>query len=212
MPRRDQLRLMSNHLLYSYRRCPYAMRARMALISAQIQCDVHDVDLKSKPAHMLEISPKGTVPALLTKEGRVIEESLDIVYWALSQDDPENLLQKGAEDLISENDGPFKSALDRYKYPNRFPDEDCSDARDNAEDFLRKLNNILKDQTYLMASSISVADICIFPFIRQCANVNREWFDGLPYKNLQKWLQFNVESELFKQTFKKQKENQYILI
>lgn len=203
---------MANHLLYSYRRCPYAMRARMALVSAKIQCEVHEIDFKNKPAHMIEISPKGTVPVLQTAQGRVIEESLDIVYWALNQNDSENLLQEGARDLIAENDGAFKSALDRYKYPNRFPEEDCSNARDKAESFLRELNDILQNQSCLLGHRLRAADICIFPFIRQCANVDSEWFDALPYKSLHHWLEQQITSDLFLHVFQKQKENPYLLI
>lgn len=200
------------NILYNYRRCPYAMRARMALVSAGVQCEVHDIDFRNKPAHMLEISPKGTVPVLQLKEGTVIDESLEIVYWALSQNDPQSLLQEGSKDLIAENDGTFKSALDRYKYPDRFPDEDCANARDQAEVFLQKLNDILSDQKQLLSNEISVADICIFSFIRQCANVDREWFDSLRYKPLKNWLQGHIESDLFHNIFQKRDHTPYLLL
>lgn len=188
------------------------MRARMALLSARIQCEVHDVDFKNKPAHLLDISPKATVPVLQAIDGTVIDESLDIVYWALHQNDAQNLLQTTTADLIAENDGSFKAALDLYKYPNRFPNEDCSNARDNAQAFLKKLNGILENHKQLSGDDISIADICIFPFIRQCANVDREWFNALPYQNLQNWLQSHIESDLFQTIFKKRGENPYLLL
>jgi glutathione S-transferase len=188
------------------------MRARMALVVANIQCEVYDIDFKNKPDHMLEISPKGTVPVLQTIKGIVIDESLDIVFWALNQSDPEGYLHDSADSLISENDGSFKKALDRYKYPNRFPDEDCSNARHQAQDYLDKLDDILKTNNNLLGDQKSLADICIFPFIRQCANVDRKWFDSLPYLNLQNWLQRHVESQLFQHVFQKQADNPYMLL
>jgi glutathione S-transferase len=204
--------MTTNHLLYSYRRCPYAMRARMALISANIQCDVIEIDFKDKPQAMLDISPKGTIPVLQTTEGDVIDESLDIMHWALNQNDPNGLLQEGANELIAQSDGPFKAALDRYKYPNRFPDEDCTDARDNALEFIKSLDDRLNNTPQLLGDKISVADLAIFPFIRQFANVDKTWFDKLPYTPLHNWLQANIDSDLFQKIFKKQGENPYLLI
>lgn len=148
------------HFLYSYRRCPYAMRARMGLVMANISFEIEEVDFKNKPSRMLELSPKGTVPVLITNVGRVIDESLDIVKWACDDDID--------HDLIAENDGKFKSALDRYKYQSRYPDGEGESARNEALSFLKKLNQTAstEDQT--------VTDICIFPFVRQFANVDRE--------------------------------------
>jgi glutathione S-transferase len=203
---------MKHHLIYSYRRCPYAMRARMALVQAQIQCEVYEIDFKDKPAHMLEISPKGTVPVLSIVEGQVIDESLDIMYWALKQNDPDCWLDCDVSNLIAENDGVFKRALDRYKYPNRFPDEDCSKAREQGGAFLLKLNERLQNHKQLMAEKITIADIAIFPFVRQFANIDRAWFDALDIKPLQQWLATHLESELFKQIFQKRKETPYLLL
>ena len=202
-------------LLYSFRRCPYAMRARMALVSAGVQCDVIEVDFKDKPDHLLEISPKGTVPVLQTIDGQVIEESLDVMRWALSNSDPEGWLDcdlDDAFDLINYNDGDFKKALDRYKYPNRYPDEDCSGARNMGEVFLTQLNERLNAHNYLMGDNLTITDVAIFPFIRQFANTDREWFDALDLKPLQGWLQQRLESELFQKIVKKQKEDRYLLI
>jgi glutathione S-transferase len=181
--------LERKHILYSFRRCPYAMRARMGLVRAEIVFDIVEVDLKNKPAAMLKISPKGTVPVLHANDDTVIDESLDIARWACGNNFDET--------LVAENDGDFKRALDRYKYPSRYPDEDCSDARDRGEEFLKKLDRIVDSHTQ------SLTDICIFPFVRQFANVDRGWFDSLPYKNLQQWLDANINSELFKLIFDK---------
>ena len=197
------------HYLYSFRRCPYAMRARMALFVAQIPMQIEDILLKDKPTRMLELSPKGTVPVLQLKTGQVIDESLEIIEWALGQNDPENWLEysNAARQLIDENDGSFKKALDRYKYPVRYPDEDCSGARDICEAFLQKLDDQLASYGgYLAASHRTLIDIAIFPFIRQCANTDRVWFDALNMPHLHKWLDMNLESTLFKQIMEKPKE------
>ena len=178
------------HLLYSFRRCPYAMRARMALVKANIAFDIFEVDFKNKPAELLCLSPKGTVPVLHTMDGQVIDESIEIVEWAL--DDQWACVNRT---LINDNDTWFKAALDRYKYPTRYPDEDVSGARDDAETFIKKLDGLVDPQHQ------SLTDICIFPFIRQFAHVDREWFYNLPYKNVQKWLSMNIESPLFQKIF-----------
>ncbi|MCI5060492.1 MAG: glutathione S-transferase [Alphaproteobacteria bacterium] len=205
----------SRPFLYSFRRCPYAMRARMGLLLAGIQCEVQEVILRDKPAHMLEISPKGTVPVLQTVDGKVIDESLDIMFWALKQNDPDNILKCDigqAKQLITQNDGEFKAALDRYKYPNRYPDEDCSGARDKGRNFLEELEGLLSCQQQLMADHVSLADIAIFPFVRQFANTNREWFDQLDMPHLQKWLEAHLSSDLFTRIMKKHKQERYLLL
>jgi glutathione S-transferase len=206
---------MTPHTLYNYRRCPYAMRARMALVNSKIQCKVHDIDFRNKPAVMLDASPKGTVPVLITNNNQIIDESLDIMLWALKQNDPEkwtiNNLDQQME-LISENDTDFKKNLDRYKYPNRFDGEDCSNARENAVIFLEKLNERLSTQSNLFGNQITMADIAIFPFIRQFANVDHEWFDTLPLTHIKEWLKRHLSSNLFKTVFKKQKEQLYYLL
>lgn len=177
------------HLLYSFRRCPYAMRARMGLVLGQVNFEIYEVSLKNKPQSMLDISPKGTVPVLQTNDGRVLDESLDIVRWSCGDD--------FNHDLVAQNDGQFKSALDRYKYPNRYEGEDCSGARDICEIFFEKLDGVVD------VGKQTLTDICIFPFVRQCANVDRDWFNALPYSNLQKWLEMNIQSKLFQMIFDK---------
>lgn len=184
-------------ILYSFRRCPYAMRARLALYYAGIKLELREIVLRDKPAHMVKISPKATVPVLQLPNGKVIDESLDIMHYALTQNDPDDWLANKDSDLIEKNDGAFKNALDRYKYPNRLPDEDCSDARHTCEAFFIELNDRLSHQKYLCADKITLPDMAIFPFIRQCANVDRRWFDALPYSALQRWLKDRLESELF---------------
>lgn len=188
-------------ILYSFRRCPYAMRARMGIYCSGLKVTLREIILRDKPDHMLEISPKGTVPVLQLPDGQVIEESLDILRFALKQNDPHGLLDcdhKIAGALIEKNDGDFKYALDRYKYPNRYPDEDCTGMKDKTKVFLEQLNEQLADQDYLLGGHLSYADIAIFPFIRQFANVDRTWFDSQPYPHLHRWLKERLESDLFK--------------
>jgi glutathione S-transferase len=190
-------------VLYSFRRCPYAIRARMALHVAGIDCEHREVELKAKPAHMLEASPKGTVPVLVLHDDRVIDESLKIMYWALAKNDPGKWLmpQTGRSDamqgLIADNDGPFKSDLDRYKYPNRYDESPEHFHRDRGLGFLARLDSQLSADGQLFGPRISMADIAIFPFIRQYANTDRDWFDTLPLPALQAWLNHHTGSSLF---------------
>jgi glutathione S-transferase len=186
-------------ILYSFRRCPYAMRARMALYGAGIVFEMRDILLKNKPQAMLEASPKGTVPVLVLPSGKVIDESLDIMHWALGQKDPHGWHLKSDEisAMIAHNDDGFKKALDRYKYPSRFPDEDTSGARDICFNIFKDLNLRLEKGRFLCGPSASMADIAIFPFIRQCAAVDTAWFDGLPFSRLQQWLGMLLETRLF---------------
>jgi len=187
-------------VLYNYRRCPYAMRARMALYISGIEYEKINIDFKNKPAEMLALSPKGTVPVLITVNKKVIDESLDVMHWALSQNDPEGWLadERISKELIQQNDEMFKPYLDMYKYPNRFEAVDAMTAREAGCAFLEKLNDKLQDHHYLIADSLRLADVALFPFIRQFANVDKIWFDGLPYHRLKEWLEMNVESDLFK--------------
>lgn len=182
-------------ILYSYRRCPYAMRARMALRYAGIAVEHREIVFSAKPAHMLQISPKGTVPVLQLADGRVLEESLDIMHWALAQHDPDGWLQHDDAALIEENDGQFKLALDRYKYAAQ-PAQKAAH-RAEAEKFLHKLEARLQRHAYLCGGTLSITDIAIFPFVRQFAGVDEAWFAQAPYPALRLWLDGLVESELF---------------
>lgn len=188
-------------ILYSFRRCPYAMRARMAIAASGIGCTLREVVLRDKPQAMLSISPKGTVPVLQLPDGRVLEESLDIMHWALGQHDPDGWLQEGEpktrDALIHAMDADFKGHLDRYKYPTRYDNVDPLYHRGEAEKFLITLNDQIGDQPYLFGPRISMADIALFPFIRQFANTNRDWFNSLPLPALQRWLENHLESDLF---------------
>jgi glutathione S-transferase len=199
--------MTNSNILYSYRRCPYAMRARMALKYADIEVEIREISLRQKPTAMLQVSPKGTVPVLVLPNGTVLEESLDIVYWALAQQDQQSWLGVDldlAKVLIADNDGNFKKALDRYKYPDRFPDALQADYRTQGEVFLQRLERQLNQNRYLLAETISVADIAIFPFIRQFAAVDSAWFASAPYPKLQTWLSHLVESTLFISIMQKQ--------
>lgn len=187
-------------ILYSYRRCPYAMRARMALSYAGIAVETREISLKQKPAHMLQVSPKGTVPVLVLPNGQVIEQSLDIMQWALQQHDVDGWFCADLQHttlLIAENDGAFKRNLDRYKYAIRFPEHAAEDYRGEGELFLVKLELQLQQSPFLLGSKISLADIAIFPFIRQFSAVDHGWFESTDYVKLKLWLQHLVKSELF---------------
>ena len=190
---------MSQTLLYSFRRCPYAMRARLALRYCGVPVEIVEVSLKAKPPEMLALSPKGTVP-VLSVEGRVIEESLDIMQWALARHDPDDWLLQGdpaVSALIAENDQVFKHHLNRYKYPERYPEQPMEHYRAEGEVFLQKLENLLANREYLLADHLSLADVALAPFVRQFAHVDRAWFAGAPYGRLQVWLQRFLESPLF---------------
>ncbi|MEM5516604.1 glutathione S-transferase [Henriciella sp. AS95] len=195
---------MSLPILYSFRRCPYAMRARLAIQSAGFKCRLREVVLRDKPPEMLEISPKGTVPVLQLTSGQVIEESLDVMSHVLDEADPEGLLAPESGSLadmtalISACDGPFKHHLDRYKYPDRYDGAVAEDHREAAEAFLQTLDTRLETMAQLFGDRISLADLAIMPFIRQFANTDRAWFDAQPYPSLQRWLNGHLESDRFK--------------
>jgi len=189
--------------LYSFRRCPYAMRARMALRYSGVAVDIVEVSLRAKPAEMLALSSKGTVP-VLNADGEVIDESLSIMRWALAQNDPQDWLLKDdpagqvqIDALIEENDQVFKVHLNRYKYAERYPEQPMEVYRAEGEVFLSKLDGLLAGRDYLLAGHPSLADVALMPFVRQFAHVDREWFAQTPYGRLQVWLQQFLESELF---------------
>ena len=197
---------MTRPVLYSYRRCPYAMRARMALRYAAIDVEIREIVLRDKPRHMLEISPKGTVPVLVLADGRVIDESLDIMRWALCQHDPDGWLHEEARALalIDDNDGPFKTALDRYKYADRHPENPAAVWRAMGETFLQELEDHLQQQSGLLGPATSIADVAIFPFVRQFAMVDSGWFAAAPYPALRSWLERWLASALFLDVMQKQ--------
>jgi glutathione S-transferase len=199
--------------LYSFRRCPYAMRARLActLFLGPQSLELREVVLKNKPQKLLVISPKATVPVLQLNNGKVIDESREIMLWALEQPSGELKkqylplhLQLEIDELIDENDGSFKWALDRYKYADRH-DESEEYYRQMGEAFLVKLEGLLENNHYLFTAEISLADISIFPFVRQFAHVDKKWFEQSAYPKLNKWLDELLESELFKSIMEKYK-------
>ena len=194
---------MSNPILYSFRRCPYAMRARMSLLESDGEVELREVILRDRPEHMMEISPKGTVPVLFLPDGTVIEESLDIMLWSLD----ESWLVGDWKNLIDVNDGKFKHHLDRYKYNNRYENVLSSEEhREHAVLILKTYDERLSKQAYLCGDSISIADLALSPFVRQFANTDRAWFDQIPLPHLHNWLEGILESNLFQACMVKHKQ------
>ena len=199
-------------VLYSFRRGPYAMRARMALRYAGQNCVVREVDLKHKPELMLQASAKGTVPVMLV-ESSVIDESLDVMLWALRQNDPDNWLlggemQPGVKELVATNDGAFKEHLDGYKYACRDGQATAERHRQQAEDFLGELETLLArdaGRQHLLGEQLTFVDVALMPFIRQFANVDMKWFEASDYIRLRKWLERLVQSALFVSVMTKRK-------
>ena len=179
------------------------MRARMALLVSQQQCHIREVVLRDKPPSLLAYSPKGTVPVLVLADETVVDESLDIMRWALERSDPDSWLTPKNEDIaavfaiIAACDGDFKANLDRYKYATRYEGADPLAHRTKAEAFLLVLDQRLQTTTFLFGDRRCLADIAIAPFVRQFANADRAWFDNTPYPSLQRWLSDFLSSDLF---------------
>lgn len=205
-------------ILYSFRRCPYAMRARIGILESGIKVELREIVLRDKPQAMLDISPKATVPVLLLPDGTVIDESFDIMLWALSQNDPNELLKvnpASSNALIIQTDGSvdthFKHHLDRYKYSSRTASQvkgvseqaNGLNARTDSETFIQTLESLLADKPFLLANKPTLADMAVAPFIRQFANSGREWWDAAPYPNTQKWLEAFIASPTFQTIFQK---------
>ncbi|WP_256361169.1 glutathione S-transferase [Methylomonas koyamae] len=188
-------------ILYSFRRCPYAMRARLAIAAAGICVALREIELRAKPAAMLAVSPKGTVPVLVLANGQVIDESLDIMVWALTRHDPQDWLnvssRADADRLIAVNDSQFKYWLDRYKYADRYPEHSAEHYREQGELFLADLEQRLQRNGCFCGRRFGLADAAILPFVRQFAAVDAAWFALAPYPALRAALQHFVESELF---------------
>ena len=196
-------------ILYTFRRCPYAMRARFAIRSSKIKVEVREIKLQEKPSEFLKSSPKGTVPVLITKSGQVLEESLDIIYWALNKNDPHKWLAKGKLEnqeiikLLDDLENKFKPNLDKYKYPSRFSGVDKFFHRDKNLCFLKKLNSYLENNKSLNCEHLSLLDYAIFPFVRQFRNVDQDWFDKLNFIFLNKWINQIIDSKDFSSIMKK---------
>ncbi len=199
-------------VLYSFRRCPYAMRARLAIASAGFQCELREIVLRDKAPELLEASPKGTVPVLVLPDGTILEESLEIMAYVLGQNDPKNWLPNEGDELnvkalIRDNDGPFKSHLDRTKYANRFvaigERVDPFAERNGAMTILGKLDLILQQQVFLGGREPNLADMAILPFVRQFAHIDIGWFRDQPVGHVISWLDWFLMSELLKSIMSK---------
>jgi glutathione S-transferase len=192
-------------VLYSFRRCPYAIRARMALCQSGQVCELREVVLRNKPPCMVELSPKATVPILWLPDGQILDESLDIMRWALEKHDPLHWLggdkktQARIRAIVKKNDDEFKYHLDRTKYANRYEGTNTNEHRQAAEAFLSELEVYLTNTSYLGRDALSIGDVAIFPFIRQFSHIDRQHFDALPLPKLKAWLDAMLDSELFKQ-------------
>ncbi|MCW1951079.1 MAG: glutathione S-transferase [Octadecabacter sp.] len=189
---------MTYPVLYSFRRCPYAMRARLAIASSGLTVELREILLRDKAPEFLAASPKGTVPVLIAN--KVIEESFDVMCWALEQSDPENLLRPmtdAAYALIKESDGPFKTALDHTKYAVRHPELDPSESRATAAAFIAKLDTLLNGKPWLYGDDPSLADLAILPFVRQFAHTDLDWWDAQTFTHAQDWLAAFKASDRF---------------
>jgi glutathione S-transferase len=194
-------------ILYSFRRCPFAIRARMVLFYSGINVEIKEVLLKNKPLMMLSLSPKGTVPVLISPDGTVLDESYQIMLWAINISDPDHwypsCMSKEIDDLVYKNDHEFKSTLDKYKYSDRHPENSKIYYRRQGEYFLIFLEEKLKSNNYLLGDEISLADVAIFPFIRQFAFVDIDWFESSRYLKLRQWLNTILSSKIFNIVMKK---------
>lgn len=203
----ENYQVNSTPLLYSFRRCPFAIRARLALASSGIHVELREIKLSAMPDHMLEISPKATVPVMQLEGGEVIDESLDVMLWALERSDPNGWLAGSDESLvlIERFDQDFKPLLDFYKYADRHPQKTQQQHREAAEPYLRELEDLLTKQKYLGGDQFRIADGAILPFIRQFAGVDSGWFSDCSFPALRRWLNSTLESDNFKRVMHKYK-------
>ncbi len=200
---------MNDPVLYSFRRCPYCMRAHMGLKKSGLKIELREVDLKEMPDEILKVSTKKTVPVLVLPGEIVFDESWDILKWALDQKDPDNWLGENkqflldAEMLVETNDFSFKNDLDLYKYADRFPEHSEEHYRHACEEFIEELEAMLSVNNSLLADQLTIADIAVFPFVRQFSLVDKSWFDQSPYTNVQQWLENLINTKLFQNIFQK---------
>lgn len=201
---------MSLPILYSLRQCPYAMRARIGILLAKQSVMLRDIVMTNIPAEMFEASPKGEVPVLVLNDGSVIDESLDIMVWALKQSDPDNLLYSDQAtsfnkilDLIHRNDNEFVDALKKYKAASRYHDNSELNCREQSELFIQHLEQCLIENKYIFGNTPSLVDYAILPFIRQFSRVDRKWYLQAPYPKLRAWLEGHYNNPLFSKAMKK---------
>ena len=192
-------------VLYTFRRCPYAMRARISMYYSKINYEHREILLKDRPKKLYNLSPKGTVPVLNLPDGKVIDESLDIMKWSMSINDSDSWFVNNISDqlnAIKTNDYHFKKWLDKYKYHDRYPEFPVQYYRDECEVILKSFEKKLEKGEYLFCQKISLGDMAILPFIRQFANVDIIWFNE-SFTNLSKWMDELIESEIFQSMMKK---------
>ena len=196
--------MLSIPILYSFHQCPFCLRARVALKYASLKIILRDVELNNLPAEALAVSSHATVPSLVINDDEYLDESWDIVKWAVQQDDSDNWLGEDnaylqdAEMLLEINDHSFKEDLKGYKDREHHPEQPMPYYRQRGEEFLEELNEMLVENNFLLAPHITIADIGVFPLVREFAMVDKVWFDKTPYPKLQAWLENIIDSEWFK--------------
>lgn len=198
-------------ILWSFRRCPYAMRARLAIKASGRSVDLREILLRDKPDLFLQASQKGTVPVLVLPDGTVIDESLDVMFWALQSADPQGWLASYHKDEaatmahLDALDNKFKSHLDRYKYATRYEDVDALEDRAKGVAFLEKWDEILGKQGALSGAELGILDYATLPFVRQFRIADIAWFDDQDWPHLHRWLQTFLNSPLFASVMEKYK-------
>lgn len=203
------------NLLFSFRRCPYAMRARMALYYSGVDFKIWEVNLRDKPAELLEYSKKATVPVLVLNKGQenqqVIDESVDVIYYALQQNDPDNWLDEQlyeqTKELIKLNDTEFNKAVTRFKYHQRYLELSYEDHKAHSIKYLEHFEQLIAKNGFLVSSKLNMADIVIFPFVRQWKRASEEEFAKLEMPNLKKWLDDIMSKDFYKQALAKEPNN-----
>lgn len=196
-------------VLYSLRRCPYAMRGRMGIALSKQQVLLREIVTKDKPSELLASSPKGTVPVLVLSDGNVIEQSLEVMMWALHRNDPQDLLRlsnpslsKQIHQLIQQNDNEFIGHLEKYRASVRYRNDDIEQRRNLCEAFISELEAKLARHDYLFGDSPSLADFAVMPFVSQFVRVEKKWFVQSEYQNVGRWLRSHLESKLYTQVMK----------
>lgn len=195
---------MTERVLYSYVRCPFAARARLALIFSAINCQLREVDLAHKPAHMLQLSPKGTVPVLQLDDKKIIDESLDVMHWAVQSESGAFLRVQNTQalqQLIEQLDGDFSKNSFRYRFRLANDPHPASYYREQCERFVQRLEQILSTTGFLAGDAISFADLAVYPFLRGFVDIEPDWFNATPYGNVHRWLSLMAADLRVQQAF-----------